>query len=112
MICMNCGYEFASSPSDCPLCQGKWQGWELLFAPLKLEDLRAQVMGWIGQLPFPAMIEWVASPKGLRVRLFLPPNVAEGVVQAWAAMTSQHSRWRALISIQSFALPDRLRQRQ
>jgi hypothetical protein len=96
MICMNCGYEFASSPSDCPLCQGKWQGWELLFAPLKLEDLRAQVMGWIGQLPFPAMIEWVASPKGLRVRLFLPPNVAEGVVQAWAAMTSQHSRWRAL----------------
>lgn len=96
MICINCGYEFASTPSDCPLCQGEWQGWELLFAPLKLEDLRAQVMGWIGQLPFPAVIEWVASPKGLRVRLFLPPNVAEGVVQAWAAMTSQHSRWRAL----------------
>ncbi|MFZ5903212.1 MAG: type IV secretory system conjugative DNA transfer family protein [Chloroflexota bacterium] len=96
MICINCGYDFASSPTDCPLCNGKWRGWELLFAPLKLDDLRAQVMGWLGQLPFPAMIEWLASPMGLRVRLYLPPNVGDGVVQAWAAMTGQHSRWRAL----------------
>jgi len=96
MICMQCGYEFASSPDDCPLCQGQWQGWELLFAPHPLDDLRAQVMGWLGQLPFPAVVEWSASPKGLRVRLYLPPNVAEGVVHAWAAMTGQHSRWRAL----------------
>ena len=95
-MCINCGYEFASSPIDCPLCQGQWQGWELLFAPHALDDLRAQVMSWIGQLPYPAVIEWIASPKGLRVRLFLPPNVAEGVVQAWASMTGQHSRWRAL----------------
>jgi hypothetical protein len=96
MICLHCGYEFASSPDDCPLCQGQWQGWELLFAPHPLDDLRAQVMGWLGQLPFPAVVEWSASPKGLRVRLYLPPNVAEGVVQAWASMTGQHSRWRAL----------------
>ncbi len=94
--CMQCGYELAASPIDCPLCDGGWQGWELLFAPHALDDLRAQVTSWIGQLPFPAVIEWIASPKGLRVRLFIPPNVAEGVVQAWAAMTGQHSRWRAL----------------
>ena len=99
MICIKCGYEFASSPNDCPLCQGQWQGWELLFAPHALDDLHAQVMSWIGQLPFPAVIEWLASPKGLRVRLFLPPNLAEGVVHAWAAMTGQHSRWRALGSV-------------
>jgi hypothetical protein len=96
MICIHCGYEFASSPDECPLCRGRWQGWELLFAPHALDDLRAQVMSWIGQLPFPAVVEWAASPKGLRVRLFLPPNIAEGVVQAWSAMTGQHSRWRAL----------------
>ena len=96
MICIHCGFEFASSPQDCPLCNGQWQGWELMFAPHALDDLRAQVMSWIGQLPFPSVVEWIASPKGLRVRLYLPPHVAEGVVQAWAAMTGQHSRWRKL----------------
>ena len=96
MMCISCGYEYASRSTDCPLCNGRWQGWELLFAPLKLDDLRAQVMGWLGQLPCPAMIEWSASPMGLRVRLYLPPHTAEGVVQAWAAMTGQHSRWRSL----------------
>ena len=95
-MCMQCGYEFASNPNDCPLCNGKWQGWELLFAPHALDDLRAQVMSWIGQLPFPSVVEWIASPNGLRVRLYLPPHVAEGVVQVWAAMTGQHSRWRKL----------------
>lgn len=98
-VCMQCGYEFAASPNDCPLCNGRWQAWELLFAPHALDDLRAQVMGWIGQLPFPAVVEWIASPKGLRVRLYLPPHIAEGVVGAWAAMTGQHSRWRALGSL-------------
>ena len=95
-MCIKCGYEFSSDPDNCPLCNEQWQGWELLFAPHALDDLRAQVMSWIGQLPFPAVVEWVASPKGLRVRLYLPPHVAEGVVQAWAAMTGQHSRWRTL----------------
>ena len=96
MICIHCGFEFASSPQDCPLCSGQWQGWELMFAPHALDDLRAQVMSWIGQLPFPSVVEWIASPNGLRVRLYLPPHVAEGVVQVWAAMTGQHSRWRKL----------------
>ena len=97
-MCMKCGYEFASNPNECPLCNGQWQGWELLFAPHALDDLRAQVMSWIGQLPFPGVIEWIASPKGLRVRLYLPPYVADAtaIVQAWAAMTGQHSRWRKL----------------
>ncbi len=95
-MCIHCGFEFASSPQDCPLCNGQWQGWELLFAPHALDDLRAQVMSWLGQLPFPSVVEWIASPNGLRVRLYLPPHVAEGVVQVWAAMTGQHSRWRKL----------------
>lgn len=51
MICINCGYEHAIAPDQCPLCKGEWQGWELLFAPHALDDLRAQVMSWIGQLP-------------------------------------------------------------
>jgi len=96
MMCISCGYEHATAPDQCPLCNGEWQGWELLFAPHALDDLRAQVMGWLGQLPYPSMVEWIASSKGLRVRLYLPPHVAEGVVQAWSAMTGQHSRWRAL----------------
>lgn len=99
MICVRCGYEFASSPTGCPLCSGgPWQAWELMFAPHALDDLRAQVTGWIGQLPFPTMIEWIGSPEGLRIRLFLPAQIAgaEAVTRAWAAMTGQHSRWRKL----------------
>jgi len=102
-ICINCGYEHAAAPDQCPLCKGEWQGWELLFAPHALDDLRAQVMGWMAQLPFPTIMEWIASPNGLRVRLYLPPHVAEGVVQSWSAMTGQHSRWRRLgiVNVQS-----------
>lgn len=98
MICINCGYEHATAPDQCPLCNGEWQGWELLFAPHALDDLRAQVMSWIGQLPYPSIVEWIASSKGLRVRLYLPPHVtdATAVVQSWSAMTAQHSRWRSL----------------
>ncbi len=96
MICMKCGYELASGPDDCPLCKGQWQGWELLFAPHALDDLRSQAMGWIGQLPFPSVIEWIASARGLRVRLYLPVGSGDAVVQAWSGMTGQHSRWRRL----------------
>ncbi len=94
--CPRCGYEGGTAPDTCPLCNGSWQAWELLFAPLPLDDLRNQVMGWLGQLPHPAVLEWTATPQGLRVHLFTPPGAASGVVAAWAAMTGQHSRWRAL----------------
>ncbi len=99
LICPSCGYEFPLDLRACPLCNGGWQGWELLFAPLPLGDLRAQVMGWLGQLPFPSILEWCASPMGIRVRLYAPPHTADGVVGAWAAMTGQHSRWRRLESV-------------
>jgi hypothetical protein len=95
-VCVHCGYEHATAPDQCPLCKGEWQSWELLYAPHALDDLRAQVMSWIGQLSYPSIVEWIASPNGLRVRLFLPPHVAAGVVQSWSAMTGQHSRWRRL----------------
>jgi len=95
-LCPQCGYEYAPAPGECPLCRGRWQGWELLFAPHALDDLRTQVMGWIGQLPFPSVIEWLASSDGLRVRLFVPPDAAEGVVRSWSALTGQQSRWRRL----------------
>jgi len=97
--CTQCGYEYTLNLGECPLCNGHWQGWELLFAPLPLGDLRAQVMGWLGQLPFPSVLEWIASPMGLRVRLYAPPHTADGVVGAWAAMTGQHSRWRKLENV-------------
>jgi hypothetical protein len=98
-FCPSCGYEFPLDLQACPLCNGDWQSWELLFAPLPLGDLRAQVMGWLGQLPFPSVLEWSASPMGLRVRLYAPPHTADGVVEGWAAMTGQHSRWRKLESV-------------
>lgn len=94
--CMQCGYEYASTPGDCPLCTGTWQAWELLFAPHSLEDLRPQVINWLGQLPFPSVVEWTATSNGLRIRLYLPPSVADGVVKAWSAMTMQHSRWSSI----------------
>jgi hypothetical protein len=99
LICPSCGYEFPLDLQACPLCNGVWQAWELLFAPLPMGDLRAQVMGWLGQLPFPSVLEWSASPMGLRVRLYAPPHTADGVVGAWAAMTGQHSRWRNLENV-------------
>jgi hypothetical protein len=99
LICPSCGYEFPLDLQACPLCNGGWQAWELLFAPLPMGDLRAQVMGWLGQLPFPSVLEWSASPMGLRVRLYAPPHTADGVVGAWAAMTGQHSRWRNLENV-------------
>jgi hypothetical protein len=67
-MCIQCGYEHATAPDQCPLCNGEWQAWELLFAPHALDDLRAQVMGWIAQLPFPTLMEWIASPKSTTVR--------------------------------------------
>lgn len=100
MMCVQCGYEVEAHLDACPLCKGHWQVWELLFAPHALDDLRAQVMGWIGQLPFPSVIEWVAAPSGLRVRLYLPLGSAEGIVQSWAGITGQHSRWRSLGTVE------------
>ncbi|NJC98418.1 MAG: type IV secretory system conjugative DNA transfer family protein [Anaerolineae bacterium] len=95
-LCVQCGYEYAAGPGDCPFCDGVWEGWELLFAPHALEELRSQVMGWIGQLPHPSVVEWSASSKGLRVRLYVPPHVAEGVIRSWAALMGQQSRWRSI----------------
>lgn len=95
-MCMQCGYEYAPTPGDCPLCNGTWQAWEMLFAPHALDDLRPQVLNWLGQLPFPSVIEWLATSRGLRIRLYLPSSVGDGVVQAWSAMTMQHSRWNAI----------------
>jgi len=104
--CPTCGYPHPTNKPACPLCTDSWQAWELLFAPLPLGDLRNQVMGWLGQMPEPAVLEWVASPKGLRVRLYAAPDTAEGLLQSWASMTGQHSRWRKLeaVSIQGSVL--------
>ncbi len=96
MICRHCGYNYAPSLGDCPLCNGKWQAWELLFSSIPLDDLRNQVMIWLAQLTFPSVLEWVGSSRGLRIRLYVPPGTSEGVIGAWAAMTGQQSRWRKL----------------
>ena len=95
-VCIHCGYDYAAASKECPLCIDGWQGWELLFAPHALDDLRPQVMGWIGQLPHPSAVEWLASSKGLRVRLYLPPQIAEGVIRSWSAMMGQQSRWHSI----------------
>jgi hypothetical protein len=96
MICPHCGYNYALNLGDCPLCNGKWQAWELLFASIPLDDLRNQVMIWLAQLTFPSVLEWFASTKGLRIRLYVPLGTSEGVIRAWASMTGQQSRWRKL----------------
>jgi hypothetical protein len=78
---------------QCPLCSGKWDIWELRFAPIPLERNRAQIASWLGQLPHPSAIDLVATQSGIRLRMFTPPNSAHGAAKSWAAMTHQQTRW-------------------
>jgi hypothetical protein len=97
--CPTCGYE-TTDGSACVLCEAAWQAWELLFAPIPIEDLRKQVAVWLGQMPEPVVLEIAALSSGVRLRLYAPVgSVADSVrsaVQSFAAMTSQQMRWRAI----------------
>ncbi len=106
-MCPSCAQPYTDSRSDaersaalkeslCPLCSGKWDIWELRFAPIPLERNRAQIASWLGQLPFPSAIDLMATKSGMRVRMFTPPGVASGAVNSWAAMTHQQTRWAYL----------------
>jgi len=83
----------ARAARHCSLCSGKWDIWELRFAPIPLERNRAQIASWLGQLPHPSAIDLIATQSGMRLRLFTPPNTAQGAVKSWAAMTHQQTRW-------------------
>lgn len=94
-LCPNCGYE--SQDSVCTLCDQPWQSWELMFAPIPIEDLRKQVAVWIGQLPQPVTLEIAALITGLRLRLHAPASLTiQPVLDSFAAMTSHQMRWRAV----------------
>jgi hypothetical protein len=92
--CPDCG--FVLDGDECPLCAGRWEAWEMRFSPLPLPRIREQVSTWLGQLPAPSMLEIRATPEGLRLRLFSQPGKALGVVDAWASMTHQQTRWEAI----------------
>ena len=102
MICINCGYEHATSPDQCPLCKGEWQGWELLFAPHAW--MTCGHRSWAGSRNCRFPLSWNGShPQGIACTVVSAPHVAEGVVHSWSAMTGQHSRWRSLgiVKVQS-----------
>ncbi len=91
--CPVCGYENAGDV--CLLCDRPWQSWELLFAPIPIEDLRKQVAVWVGQLPQPVTLEIAALRTGVRLRLHAPEAVpVQPALDAFAAMTSHQMRWR------------------
>ena len=104
ILCQTCAQPYEDPRTDedcrsgveapqCPLCSGKWDIWELRFAPIPLERNRAQIASWLGQLSFPSAIDLVATKSGIRVRMFTPPDTAHGAVKSWAAMTHQQTRW-------------------
>lgn len=94
--CPDCG--FASRQElVCAYCGQPWQSWELMFAPIPLEDLRKQVAVWVGQLPAPVSLEITALITGVRLRIHAPATVAiQPALDAFAAMTSHQMRWRAV----------------
>ena len=93
-VCLTCGFEFTGPDVVCPLCSGAWEAWEMMFSPLPLAEIRAQVAGWIGQLPHPVVLEISARTDGVMLRMYGPPGVLESAAASWAAMTHQQTRWR------------------
>jgi hypothetical protein len=91
MHCPQCGLSF--DKTSCPVCSGDWEAWELLLAAIPQTDLRERVSGWISRLPSPAVVQIRADTDGLRVVLFLPPGKGQGIVQSWASLVQQQSRW-------------------
>src|SRR6266545_2620406 len=89
-------------PPACPLCNSGWDVWELRFAPIPLEKNRAQIASWLGQLPFPSVIDLACTEKGIRLRMFMPPGSADGAIRSWAAMTHQQTRW---VKLPASAIP-------
>lgn len=96
------GYLSGALPPACPLCHSGWDVWELRFAPIPLEKNRAQIASWLGQLPFPSAIDLACTEKGIRVRMFTPPESADGAIRSWAAMTHQQTRW---VKLPASAIP-------
>jgi hypothetical protein len=92
ITCPQCGHEHKLE--ICPLCTGNWEAWELQFAAVALPRIREQISAWLAQVPQPIAIEIAASTAGVKVRLYAPPGVAQGVVKAWAAMIHQQTRWK------------------
>ena len=92
--CQTCGYAFADTEPQCPLCSGQWEIWELLLPPVPLQRNRDQISAWLSQIPAPIAIELYATTDGIKIRLFAPPGKAQGAASAWASMTHHQSRWK------------------
>lgn len=96
-ICLTCGHTYTFHQSaNCPLCNGEWEGYELLFSQLALPNIGEQIAAWLGQLPDPSVVELAALEDGLAVRLYAAPGSADGAVRAWASLTKQQTRWRRI----------------
>ncbi|MEI7848912.1 MAG: type IV secretory system conjugative DNA transfer family protein [Chloroflexota bacterium] len=96
-MCPTCGHD--RQGGACSLCDAGWNCWELMFAPIPIEDLRKQVAVWIGQLPQPVVLEIAALSTGVRLRIYAPTTLPiQPVLDSFAAMTSHQMRWRAVES--------------
>jgi hypothetical protein len=96
LSCPACGfnYDTSSLEGSCPLCAGEWVVWELRLSPLPLERNHQRIASWLSQLPNPSLFELLAeADDGLRVRMIVPPQKADGAINAWASMTQQQTRW-------------------
>src|SRR5258708_14847971 len=81
-------------PGGCPLCQGRWQTWEMMWPARPLAKNREQVAAWLAHLPSPIAVDIHAEGGlGLRILLHCPPDSASGALTAWAAMAHQQSNF-------------------
>ena len=94
LTCPTCGFEFPETHGACPLCAGEWEAWELMFSPLPLPEIRAQIAGWVGQLPFPVILEIAVNTDGAKIRMYGQPDTLQNAASVWAAMTHQQTRWQ------------------
>jgi hypothetical protein len=64
-----------------------------MFSPLPLPEIRTQIAAWLGQLPHPVVVEIVAAPEGIKMRLYGLLEMLTSAVTSWAALTHQQTRW-------------------
>jgi len=91
--CLDCGEPLGDSESDCSLCTGSWETWELRHPALPIEGVSEKFSDWIAGLPVPSAVVVRGEPDGVRFRLLARHGTLRGAVRGWSALTRGHSSW-------------------